>query len=582
MRPGTFTSLLSTALVIFGASLVALTWLAGDTPRRFALEAFEEELAAEARLVGAAIAETGSSAPPETSRDVHSAGGEPPVVRFTFFVPSGRPIGGDVSTQEPVDDDGAGPEVRAARERGRGSATRFSPAFGESALYVAVEIERGGTTLGVVRAVAPLSRIENAVSRFRLRVGLWALALFSLCAVVSVVVTRRFSRTLRRIREHALALARGDTGTRLPVPDAAEIGGLAEALNRLAVTLDERDRVAARLQRERDTLLSSALEALLIVDAEGRIVDHNDPAASMLGLSARASSPIPVAHAGLKAFVKRTLAGSDRTETELRLGPDENRYVEARGIPLRDRFGRTTGAVVALDDRTELRNLASVRRDFAAQVSHELKTPLTAIKGFADTLLGGALAEPGHAEPFVRVIAEQTERLHDLVEGLMELARLEREAETEAIEKSWHPISELLDHAVSELEVPGAFELHLDCPPELTARVGPVLLERAIRNLVDNALRYASEGRAAWVSAREEGNEIVITVRDRGEGVDEADRERIFERFYRASRTRGRHPEGSGLGLAIVKHVVRAHGGRVSVESPPEGGTSFTVRIPRY
>ena len=426
-----------------------------------------------------------------------------------------------------------------------------------------------------------LASAENDLS-----IGVLALASISVGAVLSFAVARRFSRPLEEIHRGAEALMRGDGAPKLPVSDSFEIGGLADTVNRIAIARDEHARDASRGLQELDAALSSLDEGVLVVDIQGRVTRVNHAAASLVDASEEAlvdaSYSDVVAHPGLRSLIREALAGSEGFGKELVFGSDERRYVEARSTPVHDRFGRITGVVVALDDRTRLRNLASLRRDFAAHVSHELKTPLTAIKGFADTLLRGALADPRDAEHFVKVIAKQTDRLHELVESLMELARVEGQVESDAIDKTWHHVGDLLRAAVSELDGRREFPIHVDCPTELTARVSATLLERAIGNLVDNAMRYAGAGCAAWVSAREDAGDVVITVRDDGEGIEEADRARIFERFYRVSRTRGQHPEGSGLGLAIVKHVVLAHGGTVSAESEPGRGTTFALRIPKY
>ena len=456
-------------------------------------------------------------------------------------------------------------------------------------MYVAIPVYEREQIVGVVRASVPLDQIEDTIELFYRRMAVGGVTVAVLAGLLSLLISRRFSRPLEEIYRSSQALVQGDSERKLPVSGSLEIGGLAEVMNRMAVELDERLRATLRQRQELEAILSSMLEGILVVSAQGQVLRANPAVTTMIGVDQDWLMAKPfsesIGHAGLKFLIARTLSGTEMVEEDLAFGPNDTTYIEARGTPLRDSFERITGALIVLNDRTRLRRLMTLRRDFAAHVSHELKTPLTAIKGFADTLMQGALREPGDAERFVQLIAEQADRLHGVVESLMELARVERQAESGDVERSWHHLSDILHGAIASFENEAESketETTVDCPAGLAARVNGALLERAVRNLVDNAVRYGGPGCHVRLTVREAGEDIVIEVEDDGEGIADVDRDRIFERFYRASRTRARHPEGSGLGLAIVKHIALAHGGSIGVESTHGKGAIFRMRMPKY
>jgi two-component system phosphate regulon sensor histidine kinase PhoR len=239
---------------------------------------------------------------------------------------------------------------------------------------------------------------------------------------------------------------------------------------------------------------------------------------------------------------------------------------------------------MVLNDVTRLRRLENLRRDFVANVSHELKTPITSIKGFVETLIDGAIRDPGAADRFLRIISRQADRLSAIIEDLLQLSRIERGTERQEIELRPHPLVTVLRGAV-ELCQPQAEEEHmlieLDCPRDLVAAINPPLLESALVNLIDNALKYGGSGGRVRVALREAEREAVISVQDWGAGIASAHLPRLFERFYRVDQSRDRKAGGSGLGLSIVKHIAQAHAGRVEVESKVGAGSTFSLHLPR-
>jgi two-component system phosphate regulon sensor histidine kinase PhoR len=236
-----------------------------------------------------------------------------------------------------------------------------------------------------------------------------------------------------------------------------------------------------------------------------------------------------------------------------------------------------------LNDVTRLTRLENIRKDFVANVSHEIKTPITAIKGFVETLQEGHAQDPEEIERFLGIIHKHVDRLEAIVEDLLTLSRIEKEAETQEITLEEHLVRAILVKAVQACETKAEakkIRLELDCSEELKGKINPLLLEQAVVNLLDNAINYSEEGKSVAVAAQETAQEILIRVQDHGSGIERKHLE-IFERFYRVDKSRSRKLGGTGLGLAIVKHIVQAHGGRVSVESQIGEGSTFTLHLPK-
>jgi len=337
---------------------------------------------------------------------------------------------------------------------------------------------------------------------------------------------------------------------------------------------------------EQEAILSSMTEGVLALDAAGRVIIINKAGGALLGLDPQAAQNLPVQEVvqepELKWFINRTLSNPDAVEEEVALASDGRKIVKAHGTSLRDPQGMVLGTLVVLHDVTRLRQLEQTRRDFVANVSHELKTPITSIKGFVETLLAGALKEPDHAHNFLSIIAKQTERLQEIIDDLLTLSRLEQDVERRQIFLSGHRVKEIMQSAIQICEAKAAakeIEIQLTCPDDLRARVNPPLLEQALVNLVDNAVKFSEPGGVVQVEARREGPRVVMRVRDQGPGIPPEHLPRIFERFYRVDAGRSRKVGGSGLGLAIVKHIARAHVGRVTVASTPGKETVFSLEV---
>ncbi len=577
-------------VVIIALSLAAVTWYATSSLREFHRDEVARELEARARVLERQaekfLAPESAAALEALCKDL----GKRSATRITVMLPSGRVVGD--SDEDPVKMENHAtptrPEMTAALRGETGTSIRHSATLDKNMMYLAVPIKREGAVVGVVRTSLPVTAIEEALEGVHRRLALAGLAVGIVAAAFSLWISRRVSKPLAAMREEAERFARGELDARVEVPNTEELAALAEALNQMGAQLGERLSRIQCQRNEQEAILASMVEGVLAVDAQERVISINRAATRMLDVELAApegrSIQEVVRNTALQGFVARALAQGGPTEGEAVLQGDGEVTLQLCGAPLRDATGRQIGAVIVLNNITRLRRLEGVRRDFVANVSHELKTPITSIKGFVETLLEGALRKPADAERFLGIIAKQSDRLNAIIEDLLLLSRLEEGNGKPSITLEDCKLRDVLAAAVQVCCVQAEeknIAVQVTCPEDLTARVGAPLLEQAVVNLVDNALKYSEAGQPVEVKAEQTASETLITVADRGCGIEKQHLPRLFERFYRVDKARSRKLGGTGLGLAIVKHIAQAHGGCVAVESTPGQGSAFTLHLPR-
>jgi two-component system phosphate regulon sensor histidine kinase PhoR len=508
--------------------------------------------------------------------------------RITVVLPDGRVIGDSDSDPGSMENHGDRPEFIRALAGMTGSSIRYSDTLKERFMYVAVPVRLEGGVAGAVRTSVPLTALDSSLRSMYLRITISGILVAIAAAVVSVLVAKRISRPVEEIKKGVVHFANNDLSYRLPVHELEEIGELASVINAMAEQLEDRIETVERQRNEQEAIFSGMVEGLLVVDENERIVRLNPAASGFLGVDiseaeGRTIQEV-VRNPYLQKFVGRTLGSAVTVEEDLTLRNDRGEiYVQAHGVQLIRPDGRLRGGVIVLNNVTRLRRLENIRKDFVANVSHELRTPITSIKGFVETLLDGAMRDPVDSANFLNIIGRQAGRMDNIIEDLLLLSGVERGLEESNLRIERVKVHEIISDALEVCDYKAKekkIRIEVDCAPDMEAVVNEPLLEQAVINLLDNAIKYSEEGgQVRIVTARQAGG-ITVEVRDEGCGIDKEDIPRLFERFYRVDKARSRKLGGTGLGLAIVKHIMQAHGGSVTVMSTPGEGSTFTLHLP--
>ncbi len=477
------------------------------------------------------------------------------------------------------------PEVQDALKSGTGRAVRYSATLRHEMLYTAATFGNDGHVAGVVRLALPLSTLQGLRSGLHKTLGSALLVSFLLTLVFSYILSRLTSRPLQQVAAIAAEIGKGNFNRRLPTEWHDELGDLAGIMNEMAAKLDEQ---LSRLTAERnrlDAILSGMGEGLMVTDKDGRITLVN-PAFCRLfrvydGLIGSPLSHISRHPALLESYNR---VSTDRLElqNEMTVQTPEERFLSAHWVPLLNEYGMQ-GVVAVFHDVTDLKRLENIRRDFVANVSHELRTPVTVIKGYSETLLDGLIAEnPEKAVEFVQIIQSHSERLASLLNDLLNLSEMESpdfsfQMNPLSIESTVRKVCTLLQGKADDKNIIISTSDLSALPPVIADQAR---LEQVLVNLLDNAVKYSSEGGAISLNAVEGDDSICISIRDSGPGIPAACIPRLFERFYRVDSGRSRKEGGTGLGLAIVKHIVQLHGGVAWVENNPDGsGATFSFTL---
>jgi two-component system phosphate regulon sensor histidine kinase PhoR len=581
-----------TNLVIATIAIGAVTWYGVQLYRKSYLEQTVEDERVRAFLIGKEYERAWSEGSGVAIDTLCKQLARRTATRITAILADGTVIGDSERDPATMDNHRNRPEVLTALTGEIGLSRRYSTSVQAEMMYVAAPIMAGNRVIGVVRTSLHMADVSRELHRFYGRIGMGAAGLVLICAVLSLLLSRRISRPVEAMRTGAQRFARGDLTSKIPVPSVQELGELATALNEMALLLDERIQTITRQANEREAILASMVEGIIAVDNEEKIIGLNRSAASMLAIEPLAAASRPVyeviRHSGLQRFIHDALASIVSIETDLSfpaaLSPDAERFMQVRGTALRNGAGQAIGALIVLNDVTRVRQLENVRKDFVANVSHELRTPLTSIKGFVETLQTGALDTPADARRFLDIICQQANRLDKIVEDLLALSAIEKGVESQSVELVADKVEDVLTAAVADcqhLARAKNIRLGITCAGECTARINPSLLQQAVTNLIDNAIKYSNEGREVMVRAESVEKEVRISVVDQGIGIEAQHLGRLFERFYRVDKARSRKLGGTGLGLSIVKHIALAHHATVTVQSTPGSGSVFCIHLPK-
>jgi two-component system phosphate regulon sensor histidine kinase PhoR len=574
-------------LLITLLSVLAISWYASSSLHHFFMDQTAADLKTRAVLVGRQIAAYMAPLDEAAVDDICKEVGKDSSTRITVILPSGQVVGDSRETPRMMDNHANRPEIAAALKGKTGMSRRYSKTLKQKMMYVAVPLQGDDATFGVIRTSLPTTSIDRELRSIQLKIALGGFLIALIAAGISLLVSRRISRPIEEMKKGADHFADGDLTHRLAAPDSEELASLADALNQMAAQLDRRIKTIVSQHNELETVLASMLEGVIAVDNEERIIKMNAAAAEFFERDVEKCQGRDlhevIRNSALQQFVRGSIASKVPEEDDIALYHNGERTLRMQSSPLLDANKEPIGTLVVFDDVTQLRRLEDMRRDFVANVSHEIKTPLTAIKGFVETLQQGSFDSSEESRRFLGIIQKHVDRLSSIVEDLLSLSRIEQEDQGQTIKIEAGSISEIFRSAL-QLCRPKAEEKNITITiggdEQISADFDSSLIEQAIVNLLDNAIKYSEPDSTIHLKAHRNESEIRISVEDQGIGIAKKHLPRLFERFYRVDKARSRKMGGTGLGLAIVKHIAQAHGGQVTVDSTLGKGSTFTIHLP--
>jgi two-component system phosphate regulon sensor histidine kinase PhoR len=475
-------------------------------------------------------------------------------------------------------------EVISALQDKAGKSIRFSNTIKTDMLYVASPIKIQGEIIGVARLALPLTELKHYQNKIIGVVLIGLLVAFVFSLVLSFGFANAVTKPLRQMMEIGKRISFGDFSQKVRVKTKDEIGELSQILNHMSAELSKRISQLTEEKSRMDSILSSMTEGVLAIDRQGKVLLVNDALKQMFELNSsfyqRPHYEIIRDH-DLNQFIKEVLSAKEEKVKEVSFFHPQEKDFMIHSALVQQEKKDAIFAVFVFHDITELKKLERVRKDFVANVSHELKTPLTSIKGFVEALQDGAVNDLEQSKRFLSIISQHTDRMNNIISDLLQLSQVEsRELELKIESFSIREMVEEVVYTLKRTSEEKSQSLGINLPSRDQKVLGDKYrINQALTNLVDNAIRYTPNGGKVSIEAQDKGEFVEITVMDNGIGIPPKDLPRIFERFYTIDRGRSRDSGGTGLGLSIVRHIIEAHGGKIDVQSQLGKGSRFSFSL---
>jgi len=574
-------------LLILLFSLVFITYYASITMRKLYFRRMSNDLQARSLMLQNMIHFPLANNNISDAQKLCESIGNEVNTRFTIILPSGEVIGDSDEDPKNMENHANRPEIQKAMSGETGVSTRYSRTLKVEMMYVAVPFKTDNSIQGVVRSAVSVHYLSETLHHFYRQIALVGFLVILSAVLLSLVLSRQIRKPVNQLSEGAVRFGQGDLDYRLHISDPEEFMNLGNAMNQMAADLNKRIHTITQQRNEMEGILSSMIEGVLVVNIEGELIQFNHAATRFFDVDPEMAKGKSVQEVirnmDLLRFIHQTLKQQKSNEGDIVIRGKEDRFLQAHGTVVFNHQKEVTGILVVLNDITKMKRLENIRRDFVANVSHELKTPITAIKGSVETLQNGAIQKPADAKRFLNILLKHTDRLNAIIEDLLSLSRIEEEAEEKAIPFEDSPLRPIVGEVVSVCESKASkknIKIEWDCPETIIMKINKPMLEQALINLIDNAIKYSQSNSRVLLETELKNETLLIHVQDWGCGIPKEHHHRIFERFYRVDKARSRDLGGTGLGLAIVKHAVQAHGGLIQVESQLGDGSRFTIHLP--
>jgi two-component system phosphate regulon sensor histidine kinase PhoR len=572
-------------LLIILLTLCASAWFATAILKDFYFRHVQEEIETRAKIVEqdvAAILNSGKAS--ELKKYCVDFSGLSKS-RITIIDLNGTVISDSLEEPLKMENHSGRAEIAEALKGRTGRSVRYSPTLHQNMMYVAIPLTGGGDKSAVLRIAVSLSLIDKTLSEIYGKIIIAGIIIAVFAILISIAVSRRISRPILELGKGAANFAKGNFTRKLAIPDIDEIGELAGSMNYMADELNRRMREILDQRNRQNAILSSMMEGVIAVDAEGRLISMNRSAAALLNAPKAYEGRFfqeLVRNAALQNFIDAVLSEKQTVEKELSFFDSEQHHLYVRGTVLNDPEGACIGALLVINDITRLKKLENLRSEFVANVSHEIKTPLTAIKASVETLLDADIGKEDTAQ-LLKIIGRHTERLSSIVDDILSLSKLEDDKNKDAGKFSETLVENVIEAAISDCREKAELKqivFVVNSNKSIVGLMNGSLIEQALVNLIDNAIKYSEPQSSVEIESFRGNGNILISVRDHGCGISDKHISRVFERFYRVDKARSRKLGGTGLGLAIVKHIANVHGGKVEVESAVGKGSKFTIILP--
>lgn len=480
------------------------------------------------------------------------------------------------------------PEILQAYKGETGFSMRYSHTLKTDLMYVAVPFyDKDMKLKAVLRTSVVIEKVYLPFSSVYTTIVYGGIIVLIFVTLIGFIISRTKARPIFEMKDAAARFAQGNFKEKIFPPKNPDLHSLADSLNDMAIQLDEKLNIIEEQKKLQNVVLESMKEGVLAIDNSEIILLLNNTARNILSLdnSRHIGKTLQevVRISDIQKFFKKILNEESVQETEILVQHGEDKILQLSGTVLHDFENNKIGALVVINDISNLKHLDNLKRDLVANVSHELKTPITSIKGFIETLSEGSIDDPLRAKRYLEIISKQTDRLIAIIEDLLSLSRLEQKADANEIIYEETEIRPIINSAVEDYEFKARDKnigISVVCDELLKANVNKLLIEQAVDNLLDNAIKYSEQNKSIEIGARIIDGSLLIQVKDEGFGIAPEHISRLFERFYRVDKSRSRDEGGTGLGLAIVKHIAQVHNGIVEVESAPGKGSVFTIKIP--
>ena len=616
MAKKVFTFIFPSSLIIILLSIGIITWLFSGFFRDYYLKMTKERLLTNALSMEPAIANKLQDA--KNTKELEGLVrqfSQKLSSRITVIAPNGKVVA-DSDKSPSLMENHITPnrkEVISALKGETGYAVRHSSTMQKQTMYIAIPIrDANNSIIGVLRTAFFLDTLARFLEKTYTHIIGLALIVATIAILLSYFISKQISTPLEKLKERAADLANGKFSSHSSKSRILEIQDLTNSMNSMSESLQKNINKLTQQKNEFQLILSNMVEGIIAVDLDDKIITINSAAKKILNTTKPASTADlgsnlventlfnfskikkeekleqtsfreAIQNSEIHQLMDEVLKNGKTITQEIELNGLTRKRIEIHCALLRDISGTAVGMLLVMDDITQLSALENMRTNFAANVSHELKTPLTAIKGAVETLMDGAIEDKNDADKFLNIIYKHSERLNALINDIMSLSKIEQTTLKEDEQIKICQLDQILataeDICLAKAEQ-RKVSIEISVDENLTIAGNQEMLEQAFVNLLDNAIKYSPENDTVHISASQAAGVISVLVTDHGIGIPEKHIPRLFERFYRVDKGRSRQQGGTGLGLAIVKHIISSHNGTVEVTSTPGVQTTFTVKLP--